>query len=577
MYLNDLALSAHNSGQLEPVGIQAPGPHFELLTQSLDHLGLVSSVARDLGIVEKLDARLPVLSEKGAIVTMGERVLGMILNGLGFTNDRLYMVSDFFRNKAISRLIAPHVRAEHLNDDALGRCLDAIHAYGTTKLFSEVAFEIGLEQNVLGKNAHLDTTSLVLTGDYEFEENAKGPRPAYGHSKAHRSDLKQLLLSLTTTGKAGFPIWMESLDGNSSDKSNFHDTLRKMTAFQRQLQEAPSFMFVADSSLYTVGKLLSNPELRFITRVPETIKEAKILCQMSRENFEWTELQEGYSMTNLGSIYGGMKQRWQMIFSEQAFRREQMTLQRKIEAEIEQLDKDLRRAGGTVHTCELDALKSAEKLSQKLKYHMVSYVIEPVTKYAHGGRSKKGEAPKVVGYRISAKSEQDAHKISKKENSLGRFILATNELDCEHLADAAILTEYKRQSQVEGGFRFIKDHCFQVSSIFLKSPHRIEALMMVMTLCLMVYNMAQFYLRRALEANDDTIPNQLGKPTANPTARWVFRMMLGVAVVQIQAEGAIINEFVTNLSDTLRKIIRYFGAHAMRIYDVPINAMVPVG
>lgn len=270
-------------------------------------------------------------------------------------------------------------------------------------------------------------------------------------------------------------------------------------------------MFVADSALYTVDKLLSAPGLRFITRVPETIKEAKVLCQIPKEEFEWTELKDGYSMVNFGSIYGGMRQRWQLIFYEQAFKREQQTLNRKIEAERVQLDKDLWHAGNAVHTCELDTAKAAVALSKGLKYHTVIYTVEPVTKYAHAGRSKKGEAPQIAGYRICAKSERDANKILKKENTLGRFILATNELDCEHLADTGILTEYKQQSQVEGGFRFLKDPCFQVSSIFLKSPHRIEALMMVMTLCLMVYSMAQFYLRRALDANDDTVPNQVGQ------------------------------------------------------------------
>ncbi len=73
--------------------------NIEVTTQGLDHLGLVSAVARELGIVEKLDARLTVSHKNGAVVTMGERVLAMMLNGLGFLNDRLYMVSSFFETK----------------------------------------------------------------------------------------------------------------------------------------------------------------------------------------------------------------------------------------------------------------------------------------------------------------------------------------------------------------------------------------------------------------------------------------------------------------------------------------------
>jgi len=540
----------------------------DVTTQGLDHLGLVSAVARELGIVEKLDARLEVSRKNGAIVTMGERVLAMVLNGLGFLNDRLYMVSTFFETKPVSRLIGPHVKPEHLNDDALGRCLDAIHAYGTTKLFSEIAFEIGLEQKVLGKNAHLDTSSLSVVGDYDFEERDDVPTITFGYSKDHRPDLKQITLSLTTTGKAGFPIWMEALDGNSSDKASFHETLRKMTAFQEQLKEAPSFMFIADSALYTPEKLLSTPNLLFITRVPETIKEAKSLCQIPKEKLSWTELKDGYAMANLGSWYGGIKQRWQLIYSEQAFQREQKTLARKIATEKETLDKQLWHAGNTTHTCKLDAEKSAKSLSKGLRYHTVIHTVDVVKKYTRSGKPKAGESPQIVGYQVRGKSERSADKISKKESTLGRFILATNELDDERLPDDEILSEYKQQSQVESGFRFIKDPCFQVSSVFLKNPHRIEAIMMVMTLCLMVYNMAQFHLRMALKKNNDTVPNQKGKEIQNPTSRWIFRMMLDVAVVQLKVESTTIKEVITNLNDTTRKIIRYFGKHAMKIYDV---------
>lgn len=48
------------------------------------------------------------------------------------------------------------------------------------------------------------------------------------------------------------------------------------------------------------------------------------------------------------------------------------------------------------------------------------------------------------------------------------------------------LDTYKSQQSVEREFRFLKSPNFLVSSFFLKKPERIEALLMVMTLCLMV-------------------------------------------------------------------------------------------
>ena len=46
--------------------------------QVLDHLGIIASVIDRLKLVEKIDSRLPVAKEKGAKVTMGQRVAAMI-------------------------------------------------------------------------------------------------------------------------------------------------------------------------------------------------------------------------------------------------------------------------------------------------------------------------------------------------------------------------------------------------------------------------------------------------------------------------------------------------------------------
>ena len=72
------------------------------------------------------------------------------------------MYPDYFKDKAVGRLLGEGVKAEHFNDDMLGRCLDAIYHYGIEKLFAELSYRIALKHNLLGKSAHLDTSSLSL-------------------------------------------------------------------------------------------------------------------------------------------------------------------------------------------------------------------------------------------------------------------------------------------------------------------------------------------------------------------------------------------------------------------------------
>lgn len=179
-------------------------------SEQLGSLGLLASVIHKLGLIEKIDARLELDETKGGIVSYGQRVAAMILNGLGFMNSRLYMSTHYYQDKPVAQLLDAEVTAEHLNDDCLGRCLDKIAAYGVTKLFSELSFEIASEQGLLGKRLHLDSTSFVLYGDYN--EATESPVPVHGYSKAHRPDLKQVMLSLTKEVKQichfGWSLWM---------------------------------------------------------------------------------------------------------------------------------------------------------------------------------------------------------------------------------------------------------------------------------------------------------------------------------------------------------------------------------
>ena len=84
-------------------------------------------------------------------------------------------------------------------------------------------------------------------------------------------------------------------------------------------------------------------------------------------------------------------------------------------------------------------------------------------------------------------------------NSCGRFILATNILDTTKLVPTEILRIYKEQQSTERGFRFIKDPLCFTDSLFVENPERVETMMMLMALCLLVYNLGQRQLRIALK------------------------------------------------------------------------------
>jgi len=163
-----------------------------------------------------------------------------------------------------------------------------------------------------------------------------------------------------------------------------------------------------------------------------------------------------------------------------------------------------------------------------------------------------------IKYQITAELVADESKIAYALEGKGKFIIATNELDDKALAADALLSNYKGQQAVERGFRFLKDPLFMTSSVFLKKDTRINALGMIMCLCLLVYTLAQRYLRQKLMESSGTIPNQLGKPTSRPTMRWVFQIFEGVHLL-IHRTPERIQEIVLNLNPVRLHILQILG------------------
>ncbi len=82
----------------------------------LDHLGLVAGMFDELGIGDIIDQATQQNPEMRDL-TVGEAVKAMVLNGLGFINQALYLVPKFFHNKPTYHLFSRPLSAEQLNDE----------------------------------------------------------------------------------------------------------------------------------------------------------------------------------------------------------------------------------------------------------------------------------------------------------------------------------------------------------------------------------------------------------------------------------------------------------------------------
>jgi hypothetical protein len=143
------------------------------------------------------------------------------------------------------------------------------------------------------------------------------------------------------------------------------------------------------------------------------------------------------------------------------------------------------------------------------------------------------------------------------------FILATNELDERALSPQELLAGYKGQKHAERGFRFLNDPLFLASSLYLKTPQRIMALLMVMTVCLLVYAALEYRIRTALKAYQVTFPNQKGQPVQNPTAWWVFQYFVGIHLLLIPGQRSL----VLKLTDEQQHLLRLLGTPYEAFYS----------
>ncbi len=573
----------------------------EVKTTVLDHHGLIAAKCKDFQLAKRIDSILQPDAQR--IVSPGVACVAMVINGLGFTNRRLYLTSQFFEGKPLQELLGVALEARHLNDDALGDALDAIANYGPSKLFGEVAIPIALEHKLLDGLIHTDTTSFCVEGEYKNSTPAQTATPTtaataatagavatqsnpdeahtihitHGYSKDHRPDLKQAVLSLAVAGRSGAPLWMQPCDGNASDSKVLPSTVARVEAFCADLDREALCprRFVADAAVYSEPNLEQMKDLLWVSRVPETVGQAKALVSRPSHEITWENHTDdqgqitGYQYAAFQSNYAGIEQRWLLIFSEQAYKREALTFEKALCKKEEALGKVLSKLQSETFACEQDARNALDKERAKHPLFHIQGDMITIQKYAQAGRPKAGQEKQTMGYQIQAKASRNQAAIDQTLASKGRFILATNDLDKEAYPDAQLLDDYKAQQTVERGFRFLKNPEFLAATFYLKSPKRIAALMMVMTLCLLVYNVAQFELREKLEAQKATLPNQVGKPTQRPTLRWVFQLMEGVSVVSIfNPGGALIHRSVANLNEVRIKIIRLFGPSACKIYGV---------
>jgi transposase len=206
--------------------------------------------------------------------------------------------------------------------------------------------------------------------------------------------------------------------------------------------------------------------------------------------------------------------------------------------------------------CEADAPQALTRFVAGLQTTLLhDSPVRPTPHDGKRGRPSPEAQPAQMVYHIAGALASRLTDRQARVDQQSCCILATNELDEGQVAPQAVLDGYTGQGRAERGFRFLKAPQCVAASLSLKKPERIMALLMVMTVCLLVYAALEYRIRTALKEHGATFPDQKGHRIPNPTTRWVFHYFVGIHVLYIPGQGLMI----LNLTDEHQHLLELLG------------------
>jgi transposase len=509
----------------------------------VDHIPAVAAMCHRLGLIDIINDSIPCNTG----VDIGTLVTGMICDTLSGRSP-LYKVEEFIAAQDTELLFGTPVNPHSFNDDALGRALDRIHAKGTLQLFTEVSLKAAAVFNIDTEHCSFDTTSVNIWGDYDNSSPGnKAPHVTYGYSKDKRGDLKQFMVEMLCA-EGNIPISGKMRDGNSSDEKLNNEELQRIARLLKPLgKDTGEFLYVADCKLITEENMKQLGDMLFISRFPATYKEHDRIIAQAIEAGQWEELgvlaetpspskkcqRATYKAQESQVNINGKDYRAIVIQTDHLDKRRTNSIERKRLKEKSLREKAIKAAEKKTYHCPLDAAKALESLISKGKaaFWNLTGSVEETSIHAPGRAPANGQR-KVIGtryhHRLQLEENTDYHQ--QKLTRAGCFVMITNTA-IDKMSPREVLKTYKQQYGVEKNFSFLKEPLI-ANDTFLKKPSRIDALVFILLLSLMIWNLMQRELRNSGQVRAGELQDLNKRPTERPTSYLMMSQLSGASIIK---------------------------------------------
>lgn len=540
----------------------------EFESRAIGPLVLTTPFLRRLGLAEIINRLCPIAEQ----ADMGHGVVAELVVQCRLTEPQaLYDMPGWAEEYDIAALYPELEGANQLNDDRVGRMLDAIYdqravIWGELIARAVQAYEIDLSR------LHADTAPIKFAGLFADQpEDETVPRLEPGYNPQGEW-VQQLKLFALAAGDGGLPVWFDALNGGDGDSPTY---VPQFEAFCQHAQLATllpldQVIVLGDRKMPTEDNQLAWLRLGVGYIGPTTMQDHH--RQTLRELFDagqtWTELpyvaqrdanKDKYERT----VYRGLGHTVTLMDSETGIEypvrhlyiHSSALAQREAkrrQAEMAAIEAEIQRIQGLVNKYDYKTpeitIRRVQKKAFKKRPAQRYFDIQVVE------HTDRPEAPLELLYTVD--HEQAAHDAELD----GVYLLVAGGPAAD-LDDASLLQEWKGQYKVEHCFR-LTNQLFLVGPVFLKRPHRIVSLVFLIMVGCLVAGLIERQVRRALTKRQEPIHGLMpeGRDNLKPTVLRILKAFAHYSIVHVKrADGNVARRQFARLNDVQQQILDVLG------------------